>query len=217
MTLSRLVWSVEPFHACTRPWFVPNWLLLLSKLITAAHVSGLRQLCGLWAIFSQSLLVSIELGVERCCEELWLASLKLLWVPYPYSGDRPLSCDGRGSMSTERIWVASTDNGSGELQQPLLQTLEHPSDDEDFSETKGHQREQSALVPHSINRIDWQLLWQTIIESCSKGWSNIWGACPLWMLHQALSCHSCGLGGVFLCSFWFLSLGHSLSWAAWQG
>lgn len=65
---------------------------------------------------------------------------------------------------------------SAELQEPLLQTVDNVSDDEDYGDPKGHQPEQSALVPHSINRLDWQVLWQAIVESCTRSWSSLWGA-----------------------------------------
>eukprot|EP00884_Botryococcus_braunii_P009559 jgi/Botrbrau1/18604/Bobra.0367s0044.1 len=63
---------------------------------------------------------------------------------------------------------------SEELQEPLLQTVDSVSDDEDYLDSKGHTPHHSALVPHSINRLDWQLLWQAIVESCTRSWSSLW-------------------------------------------
>ena len=33
----------------------------------------------------------------------------------------------------------------------------------------------SALVPHTINRIDWEALLQAFVDSCRAGWSGVLG------------------------------------------
>ena len=67
---------------------------------------------------------------------------------------------------------AAGENGSPDLQQPLLQS-EDSHQAQQSAQSKQSSRS-NALVPHSINKIDWEDLWQTVIANCSEGFQCIW-------------------------------------------
>ncbi|KAK9822953.1 hypothetical protein WJX74_008334 [Apatococcus lobatus] len=64
------------------------------------------------------------------------------------------------------------EHSSPDLQQPLLHT---EGAHEPLQSAEGRQPSRSnALVPHSINKMDWEDLWQTVIANCSEGFQCIW-------------------------------------------
>ena len=81
------------------------------------------------------------------------------------------------------------DAGSEELQEPLLG---HDADGTSSSEPAGSLPGSSrALVPHSINRLDWEELWRVLWGNCCEGFAGILGEALVVMAVTAAQAHTC--------------------------
>ena len=71
----------------------------------------------------------------------------------------------------QRVYCWSVCSAGGEdLHEPLL------SRDAEGEQDKGHETSTAGpLVPHSINRVDWELLLRSIVNNCQKGWNSVRG------------------------------------------
>ena len=67
--------------------------------------------------------------------------------------------------------------GDDELQEPLI-----PGDHLDEAD-KDHDRSNAGqLVPHSINKVDWEQLLRSLVASCQLGWEAVRGLLPSLLL-----------------------------------
>lgn len=75
---------------------------------------------------------------------------------------------------------------SGRLEEPLLAPEDRSDDYDSASHSaggksargrpyRGHERSDRALVPHSVNRINWEELWRVLWGNCCSSWSGILG------------------------------------------
>ena len=75
---------------------------------------------------------------------------------------------------------------SGQLEEPLLNSADRSEDygsaahnterDKARERSYGsHERTDRALVPHSINRINWEELWRLLWGNCCSSWAGIVG------------------------------------------
>ena len=82
-------------------------------------------------------------------------------------------CSGANDMRGHVSPVPDADADSEELQEPLLgQDADGTGRPEPDSPLHGRSR---ALVPHSINRLDWEELWRVLWGNCCEGFSGILG------------------------------------------
>lgn len=104
----------------------------------------------------------------------------------------------------------SAEDDSEELKEPLLG---HDADSTRTSEAHSQQHDSQsgcsrALVPHSINRLNWEELWRVLWGNCCEGFAGILGE-PLCLVlswsrkrsphnHMHLSCSGCRLCSHFM-------------------
>lgn len=90
-----------------------------------------------------------------------------------------------------------------ELEEPLLgrssqgaKTYEPSTSLSDDDGAKGKRQHGSmAVVPHSINRVDWEALWRVLWSKCCRSWSSVLG-----LVACALPLHACTLSSALPCT-----------------
>jgi len=94
------------------------------------------------------------------------------------------------NISRFQTILCSTEDDSEELKEPLL------GDDADSTRTsEAHSQQHDsqmggsrALVPHSINRLNWEELWRVLWGNCCEGFAGILGEpllpCALLVLQE---------------------------------
>ena len=91
-----------------------------------------------------------------------------------------------GAVDSWASLAASDGQVTGVLWPADKQALDEPllgDQDEDSSRRQGQEAASerpsssgsSAVVPHSINRLDWERLLQALVEGCQAGIQTLWG------------------------------------------
>lgn len=88
-------------------------------------------------------------------------------------------------------------SSEGELEEPLLSSEDRSEEHGSFSDrdkprgrsSRAHGQIDRALVPHSINRINWEELWRLLWANCCSSWSGIVGEQPVMDIASHKSMH----------------------------